>query len=93
MSRRFQSTLSLCANVLRALEGVKAPAVDDVFIFEEKCTSSGIVVQFSDVKKFIGDNREELFEDVYFSPTDFSWTLVLTHEDGWIGPLFVNKEK
>ncbi|MFO0568940.1 MAG: DUF4275 family protein [Polyangiaceae bacterium] len=27
-------------------------------------------------------------EDVYIFPPDLAWTMVFTHEDGWLGPYF-----
>lgn len=28
------------------------------------------------------------FSDCYIFPLNFAWTMVLTHEDGWLGPYF-----
>jgi hypothetical protein len=80
-----------CPDYLEAIKNVPTKEDEDIIVFEEDCGSAAIAISFSDLKQLLNNNKDKRFMDIYFTPKDFSWTLVLTHEDGWIGPFFVRK--
>lgn len=80
-----------CDDYAKALNNLSTPDITDIVIFEENCVSSGIVVKFLALKKFFNDNKGKNYEDIYVTPKDFSWTLVLTHESGWVGPFLMKR--
>lgn len=92
ISYRDNSSEFQCEGYVEILNSLSMGDAEVVVIFEENCSSPGLVAQFRYIKKFLCVNKGKGYEDIYITPKDLSWTLVLTHERGWFGPYFVKKE-
>ena len=81
-----------CHDYLNAIGKEAIFNKEEVVVFEEDCAKKGIRILYSDIEKFLKKNKNKHYIDIYFTPKDFAWTVVLTHEDGYIGPFFVKAE-
>jgi hypothetical protein len=85
-SERFQ-----CKDFIESLSSIRISNKEEIVIYEEDCVSTAIAVNLPDLGKFLEKNKNSSYEDIYITPQDLSWSLVLTHEMGYVGPFFVKR--
>ncbi len=58
--------------------------------YAQQHTTRYVVLSNDRKNAILTDSRptKTAFSDCYIFPLNFAWTMVLTHEDGWLGPYF-----